>query len=105
MLDRLKNLKIVKKIKENVNPKFNWLAFSHKNKLDKSTTDFLEAITGVDEVESISDEQGLEAMVRSQLKEEFPHIEKMKSYELLVDAVVHNLKKKQLQADDNLDIE
>ena len=105
MLDRLKNLKIVKKIKENVNPKFNWLAFSGKNKLDKSTTDFLEAITGVDEVESISDEQGLEAMVRSQLKEEFPHIEKMKSYEMLVDAAVHNLKKKQLQADDNLDIE
>ena len=29
----------------------------------------------------------------------------MKSYELLVDAVMHNLRKKQLQADDNLDIE
>ena len=39
------------------------------------------------------------------IKEEFPNIEKMKSYELLVDAVMHNIKKKQLQATDNLDIE
>ena len=105
MLDRLKNLKIVKKIKENVNPKFNWLAFSGKNKLDKSTTDYLENISGVDNLKALSDEQELEAMVRAQLKEEFPNIEKMKSYELLVDAVMHNIKKKQLQATDNLDIE
>ena len=43
-------------------------------------------------------------MVREQLKEEFPNIEKMKSYELLVDAVMHNLRKKQLQAMDDLDL-
>ncbi len=44
-------------------------------------------------------------MVRAQLKQEFPNVESMKSYELLVDAVIHNIKKKQLQATDNLDIE
>ena len=105
MFDRIKNLKLVKQLKENVNPKFNWLAFSGKNKLDKSTTDYLENISGVDNLKALSDEQELEAMVRAQLKEEFPNIEKMKSYELLVDAVMHNIKKKQLQATDDIKFE
>ena len=105
MFDRMRNLKIVKKLQESVSPKLRWLSFSNKNKLDKSTTDYLEAISGVDNLKSLSDEYELEAMVRAQLKEEFPSIESMKSYELLVDAVMHNIKKKQLQATDNLDIE
>ena len=105
MLNRIKNLKIVQKLKKSVNPKLGWLTFSNKNKLDKSTTDYLEAISGVDNLQTISDNQELEAMVRSQLKEEFPNIENMKSYELLVDAVMHNYRKKQLQANDDLDIE
>ena len=105
MFDRMKNLKLVQKLKESVSPKLRWLAFSNKNKLDKSTTDYLEAISGVENLKSLSDEYELEAMVRAQLKEEFPSIESMKSYELLVDAVMHNIKKKQLQATDNLDIE
>lgn len=105
MFDRFKNFKLVQKLKENVSPRLRWLTFSNKNKLDKSTTDYLEAISGVDNLKSVSDDLELEAMVRAQLKEEFPSIEKMKSYELLVDAVMHNIRKKQLQADDNLDIE
>ena len=105
MFDRLKNLKLVQRLKETVSPRLRWLAFSNKNNLDKSTTDYLENISGVDNLKALSDEQELEAMVRAQLKEEFPNIEKMKSYELLVDAVMHNIKKKQLQATDNLDIE
>ena len=105
MFDRMKNLKLVQKLRETLSPRLRWLSFSNKNKLDKSTTDYLEAITGVDNLKSLSDDQELEAMVRAQLKEEFPSIESMKSYELLVDAVMHNIRKKQLQADDNLDIE
>lgn len=105
MFNRLKNLKIVQKLKGNVSPKLRWLAFSNKNTLDKSTADYLEAVSGVEDLKSLSDELELEAMVRAQLKEEFPKIESMKSYELLVDAVMHNIKKKQLQAEDNLDIE
>ncbi|MGN0030407.1 MAG: hypothetical protein ACI37Q_00455 [Candidatus Gastranaerophilaceae bacterium] len=104
MINRFKNLKLVQKLRENISPKFRWLSFSHKNTLDKSTTDYLEAVSGVN-LKSLSDEYELEAMVRNQLKEEFPNIENMKSYELLVDAVMHNIRKKQLQADDNLDIE
>jgi len=107
MLDQLKNLKIFKKIKEGVNPRFNWLAFSGKNKLDKSTTDYLEAITGVDTSSDVvfESDMELEAAVRDQLKKEFPNIEKMKSYEPLVDAVVHNMKKQQLKSDETPDIE
>ncbi|MBQ8460551.1 hypothetical protein IJ541_10685 [bacterium] len=105
MFDRIKNLKVVKKLKENISPKFRWLSFSSKNTLDKSTTEYLETVSGVENLKSISDDLELEAMVRAQLKEEFPNIENMKSYELLVDAVMHNLRKKQLQATDNLDIE
>ena len=105
MFDRMKNLKLVQKLKETVSPRLRWLSFSNKNKLDKSTTDYLEAITGVDNLKSLSDDQELEAMVRAQLKEEFPSIESMKSYELLVDAVMHNIRTKQIQAEDNLDIE
>ena len=105
MFDRLKNLKLVQRLKETVSPRLRWLAFSNKNNLDKSTTDYLETISGVENLKSLSDDLELEAMVRAQLKQEFPNIESMKSYELLVDAVMHNIRKKQLQADDNLDIE
>ncbi len=104
MFNRFKNLKLVQKLRENVSPKLRWLSFSNKNTLDKSTTDYLETISGVN-LQSLSDDYELEAMVRAQLKEEFPNIESMKSYELLVDAVMHNIRKKQLQAEDNLDIE
>ena len=38
------------------------------------------------------------------LKEEFPNIEKSSSYDLLVDAVIHNYKSKQLQATDGAEI-
>lgn len=105
MFDRIRNLKIVKQIKESISPKDRWVDYANKTQLDKSTTDYLESISGVDNLQSVSDDQALEAMVRAQLKEEFPNIESMKSYELLVDAVMHNMRKKQLQATDNLDIE
>lgn len=104
MLDRLKNLKIVKKLNSSLSPKLRWLMFSTKG-MDKSSPEYIKMISGVDDIQTNSDERRLEAMVREQLKEEFPNVENMKSYELLVDAVMHNLKKKQLQAADSLDIE
>lgn len=104
MLNRLKNLKIVKELKQSISPKLRWLNYSTQS-VDKKSTEYIKMISGVDELQINSDERRLEAMVREQLKEEFPSIENMKSYELLVDAVMHNIKKKQLQALDNLDIE
>ena len=102
MLNRFKNLKIVKTLKQQLSPKLRWLNFMNHN-IDKSSPDYVRLISGVDELKSSSDERKLEAMVREQLKEEFPNIENMKSYELLVDAVIHNYKKKQLQAMDELE--
>ena len=102
MLNRFKNLKIVKTLKQQISPKLRWLNFMNHN-IDKSSPDYVRLISGVDELKSSSDERKLEAMVREQLKEEFPNIENMKSYELLVDAVIYNYKKKQLQAMDELE--
>ena len=104
MLDRIKNLKIVKKLNETISPKLRWLNYANHTQ-DKTSPDYIKMISGVEDIQTNSDERKLEAFVREQLKEEFPNIENMKSYELLVDAVMHNLKKKQLQAMDNLDIE
>ena len=102
MIDRFKNLKIVKKFKSEVSPKFRWLKFANKN-ANKTSRDYIQMVSGV-ELQSMSDALKLEAMVREQLKAEIPNVENMKSYELLVDAVMHNMRKKQLQAMDNLDI-
>lgn len=101
MFNRIKNLKIVKTLRQQVSPKLRWLNFASHN-MDKSSAEYIRLISGVDELKSSSDERRLEAMVRQQLKEEFPNIENMKSYELLVDAVIHNYKKKQLQAADEI---
>lgn len=102
MLNRLKNLKIVKTLGKQISTKLRWLNFMNLN-ANKKSADYISMISGVDELKSSSDERKLEAMVREQLKEEFPNIEKMKSYELLVDAVIHNYKKKQLQAMDEVE--
>ena len=100
MLERLKNLKIVKTLENQISPKLRWLNFMNRN---RKNADYISMVSGVDELKSSSDERKLEAMVREQLKEEFPNIENMKSYELLVDAVIHNYKKIQLQAMDEME--
>ena len=98
-----KNLKIKEKLMS-ISPKLNWLAFSKRQRLT-SNKEYLEAITNGEELKTISDEQRLEAMVREQLMNEFPNIENSASFELLVDAVIHNIKSKQLQATDDAEIE
>lgn len=96
----MQNFKLVQKLKETISPKLRWLKFSN---MDKKSLDYVQMVSGV-ELKSMSDAARLEAMVREQLKNEFPNIENSKSYELLVDAVMHNMRKKQLQAMDNLEI-
>lgn len=96
----MQNFKLVQKLKETISPKLRWLKFSN---MDKKSLDYVQMVSGV-ELKSMSDASRLEAMVREQLKTEFPNIENSKSYELLVDAVMHNMRKKQLQAMDNLEI-
>lgn len=102
MINRFKNLKLVKKLKE-VSPKLKWLMFNQMQDY-KINSEYIDMICSDSSKETNSDNTRLEAMVRESLVKEFsPSIENMKSYELLVDAVVHNLKKKQLQATDNRD--
>lgn len=102
MINRFKNLKIVKQLKE-ISPKLKWLMFNQMQDY-KINSEYIDMICSDSSKEINSDNARLEAMVRESLVKEFsPSVEKMKSYEFLVDAVVHNLKKKQLQATNSQD--
>lgn len=95
------NLKFFKSLKQALDPKASLLEFSNMQK--EANEDFIQSLSS-NELKIRADEQRLEAMVRQQLKEEFPNIEKSSSYDLLVDAVIHNYKSKQLQAMDDAEI-
>lgn len=102
MINKFKNLKIVQKLKQ-VSPKLKWLMFDQMQDY-KINSEYINMICSDSSKEVNSDNDRLEAMVRESLVKEFsPKVENMKSYELLVDAVVHNLKKKQLQVKDSED--
>jgi len=102
MINKFKNLKIVKKLQE-VSPKLKWLMFNQMQDY-KINSEYIDMIVSDSSKEVNSDNDRLEAMVRESLVKEFsPSVENLKSYELLVDAVVHNIKKKQLQATDSQD--
>ena len=102
MFNKFKNLKIVKKMQE-VSPKLKWLMFNQVQDY-KINSEYIDMIVSDSNKEVNSDNTRLEAMVRESLVKEFsPNVENLKSYELLVDAVVHNIKKKQLQATDSQD--
>ena len=89
--------KFLKNLKDAMNPKVNLLTFSEGQRF--ANEEYIKSLSST-ELKIRADEQRLEAMVRQQLKEEFPNIEKSSSYDLLVDAVIHNYKSKQLQAMD-----
>ena len=91
------NFKFLESIKTILNPKANLLTFSQGQR--EANDDYIKSLSKT-ELKIRSDEQRLEAMVRQQLKEEFPNIEKSPSYDLLDDAVIQNYKSKQLQAVD-----
>ena len=88
----------LKDIKKAINPKANFLQFSENQRF--ANEEYIKSLSST-ELKIKADEQRLEAMVRQQLREEFPNIEKSPSYDLLVDAVIHNYKSKQLQAIDD----
>ena len=89
--------KFLQNLKDAMNPKVNLLTFSEGQRF--ANEEYIKSLSST-ELKIRADEQRLEAMVRQQLKEEFPNIEKSPSYDLLVDAVIHNYKSKQLQAMD-----
>ena len=93
-----KNLKIVKKLKNLSLTKLKWAMYSQlqEYKIGSKYIDYL-----IPEGKHINqDNEKLEQMVRDTLLKEFsPKIKDMKSFDLLVDATVHNIKLKQLQSD------
>ena len=95
------NMKFLKSLKEALDPKANLATFANMQAQDREN--LIKSLSS-NELKIKTDEKRLEAMVRQQLKEEFPNIEKSASYDLLVDAVIHNYKSKQLQATDDAEI-
>ena len=92
-----KNFKLVRKLKD-LSPKIKWVMFSEFQdcKIDSRYIDYL---IPEDKKDINKDNEKLEKMVRDTLIKEFsPKIKDMKSFELLVDATVHNIKQKQLKA-------
>ncbi len=91
----LKESKFVKALKA-VKPRLKWLMFSQMQDY-KINSNYIDMICNDKEKAPNTSSESLEAMVRETLIKEFgPEIQKSASYELLVDAVLHNLKKKQL---------
>ena len=95
MIDRIKNLKIVSKISK-VSPKLKWLMYDGMKDY-KINSKYIEMITG--EKSTGCSHANIEAMVRDMLTREFSDkIRDKQSFETLVDATVHRIKVKQLEA-------
>ena len=92
-----KNFKIVRKLKD-LSPKLKWRMFSEFQDC-KIASRYIDYLIPEDKKDINKDNEKLEKMVRDTLIKEFsPKIKDMKSFELLVDATVHNIKLKQLKA-------
>ena len=96
MFDNLK--KSIEKV-QNINPKSLWLSFAQSQQVNRR--DYSDLLTSNVELKSLADERKLEAMVGEQIKADFPEISD-NTFELLVDATMHYLRKKQLQATDDI---
>ena len=92
-----KNFKIVRKLKD-ISPKLKWAMFS-KFQECKIASRYIDYLIPDNKKDINKDNEKLEKMVRDTLIKEFsPKIKDMKSFDLLVDATVHNIKQKQLRA-------
>ena len=92
-----KNFKIVRKLKD-LSPKLKWRMFSEIQDC-KIASRYIDYLIPEDKKDINKDNEKLEKMVRDTIIKEFsPKIKDMKSFELLVDATVHNIKLKQLKA-------
>jgi len=65
---------------------------------------YMSEVNGIEKMSFHDLEAKLENEVIAQLKSEFPGIEKSKSFGLLVDAVVNNMKNKDLAISENREI-
>lgn len=93
--------KSISKIR-NINPKELWSAFSQSQRTVRR--DYVDMLTSDVELQSLADARRLEAMVGEQIRADFPEISEG-SYQLLVDATMHSIRKKQLQATEDIRFE
>ena len=63
--------------------------------------DYAELLSANENLQSVEDAKKTEEMVSAQIKTDFPEISD-KSFELLVDATMHLIRKKQLKATDDI---
>jgi hypothetical protein len=87
------NLKLTNKIKS-FGPKLKWLLFTELQDF-KLTSDYIDFLLPEEKKDRADSSEKLENIVRDSLIREFsPEIQNKKSFNLLVDAVAHNLRKK-----------
>ena len=96
-MKKQQKFKFINNIKE-LGPRLKWILFSEMQDY-KINSKYIDMICPEPENKCQKTQSDmLEEMVKQTLIKEFsPEIQKMKSYNLLVDAVVHNLKKKSLE--------
>lgn len=96
-----KNLKFTNELK-GIGPKLKWFLFTQMQDL-KLTSDYINFIcpnSDRKDKESSNPIENLEKMVRQSLIREFsPEIQNLKSFDLLVDTVMHNIQVKSLGED------
>lgn len=93
--------KSIEKIR-GVNPKELWVAFSQAQKVNRR--DYIDMLTSDVELQSIADDRRLEAKVGEEIRTDFPGISDS-SYQLLLDATMHSIRKQQLQATEDIRFE
>ncbi len=74
------------------------------DKDNENKSKYMSDVNGIERMSFHEMEAKLEREVISQLKSEFPGIEKSKSFSLLVDAVVNNIKNKDLEISEKREI-
>lgn len=89
-----KNLKIVKTITKLKRPHVNWIMFS-KIRDYKIKSNYVDLICNNNNENVLTNENALRNMVEQTLMREFSSdVKNMKSYDLLVNAVIENIKSK-----------
>jgi len=95
----LKNIKFTNELK-GIGPKLKWFLFTQMQDF-KLTSEYIDLICpGTEKNTNANPIENLEKMVRQSLIREFsPEIQNLKSFDLLVDAVMHNIQVKALGED------